>query len=147
MQIFQNVIYFQIQSFYDVSMTSEWRQNRYFSRPCNFAIFECRNSEFGTLGYFDMFIKVSVFRKYYFICWYFIAETVPDTNDVRMTSSEIIHFILVTRTDHRVTRKWKLLSISDLFLVYPNNEIRTPKFHKFDILWRQCDVMKHLLLL
>ena len=64
MQIFQNVIYFQIQSFYNVSMTSY----RYFSKPCNFAIFEGRSSEFGKLGYFDMFIKVLVFHKYYFIC-------------------------------------------------------------------------------
>ena len=29
--------------------------------PCNFAIFEGRSSEFGNLGYFDKFIKVSVF--------------------------------------------------------------------------------------
>ena len=56
MQIFQKGLYFQILSFYDVSMT------------CNFAIFEGRSSEFGKLGYFDMFIKVSVFHKYYFIC-------------------------------------------------------------------------------
>ena len=47
MQIFQEVIYFQIQSFYDVSR----RHNRYFSRPCNFAIFEGRSSEFCKLGY------------------------------------------------------------------------------------------------
>ena len=51
MQIFQKVIYFQIQSFYD-----------------DFAIFESRSSEFGKLADFDMFIKVSVFHKYYFIC-------------------------------------------------------------------------------
>ena len=60
MQIFQKVIYFQIQSFYDVS-------NKYFSRPCNFAIFEDISSEFGKLGYFEMFIKISEFHKYYFI--------------------------------------------------------------------------------
>ena len=40
-----------------------WRQyyvhNRYFSKPCNFEIFEGRSLEFGKLGYFDMFIKVS----------------------------------------------------------------------------------------
>ena len=64
MQIFQKVIYFQIQRFYDVSI----RHNRYFSRHCNFAIFEGRSSEFGKLGYFDMFIKVSAFHKYYLIC-------------------------------------------------------------------------------
>ena len=29
-----------------------------------------------------MFIKVSVFHKYYFIYWYFIAENVFDTNDI-----------------------------------------------------------------
>ena len=51
-----------------------------------------------------------------------------------MMSLEGTHFILATRTDHRVTRKWKLLSSSDLFLLYPNNEIRTPKCCKFDIL-------------
>ena len=28
------------------------------------------------------------FHKYYFIYWYFIAETVFGTNDVRMTSLE-----------------------------------------------------------
>ena len=43
------------------------RHNRYFSRPCNFAIFEGKSSEFGKLRYFDMFIKVSVFHNYYFI--------------------------------------------------------------------------------
>ena len=64
----------QIQSFYDVS--------KYFSRPCNFAIFEGISSKFGNLGYFDMFIKVSVFHKYYFIYWYFIAKNVFCTNDV-----------------------------------------------------------------
>ena len=53
--------------------------------PCNFAIFEGRSSEFAKLAYFDMFIKVSVFHKYYFIYWYFIAENAFDTNDVRMT--------------------------------------------------------------
>ena len=41
--------------------------NRYFPRPCNFAIFEDRSSEFGKLGYFDMFVKGSVFHKGYFI--------------------------------------------------------------------------------
>ena len=40
-----------------------------------------------------MFIKVSEFRKYYFIYWYFIAENVFDTNDVRMTSLGSTHFI------------------------------------------------------
>ena len=39
--------------------------NRYFSRPCN--IFEGISSKFGKLGYFDMFIKVSVYHKYCFI--------------------------------------------------------------------------------
>ena len=52
------------------------------------------------------------------------------TNDVIMTSLEGTHFILAMRTDHRV----KLLSFSDLFLVYPNNEINTPKSGKFDVL-------------
>ena len=61
--------------------------------PCNFAIFEVRSSEFGMLGYFDMFIKVSVFHKYYFISWYFIAETVFDINDVILTSLEGTHVI------------------------------------------------------
>ena len=94
-----------------------------------------------------MFIKVSVFHKYCFIYQYFIAENVFDTNDVIMTSLEGTQFILAMRTDHRVSKKCKLLSISDLFLVYPNNEIKTPKNRKFDILWRNCDVIKHLLLL
>ena len=40
------------------------------------------SSEFGKLGYFDMFIKVSEFDKYYFIYRYFVAENVVDTNDV-----------------------------------------------------------------
>ena len=61
-----------------------------------------------------------------------MAETVFDTNDIILASLEGTHFILATRTDHRVTGMWKLLSISDLFLVYPNNEIRTPKCHKFE---------------
>ena len=39
-----------------------------FSKPCNFAIFEGRSSEFGKLGRLDMLIKVSAFHKYYFIC-------------------------------------------------------------------------------
>ena len=61
MQVFQKVKFI-------ASMTSVLRHNRYFSMSCNFAIFEGRRSEFGKLGYFDMFIKVSVFHKYYFIC-------------------------------------------------------------------------------
>ena len=56
------------------------------------------------------------------------------TNDVSMKSLEVTHFILDLGTDHRVSRKRKLLSISDLFLVYPNNEIKTPKSCKFDVL-------------
>ena len=51
-----------------------------------------------------------------------------------MTSLEVTHFILALGTDHRLSRKGKLLSISDLFLVYPNNEIKTPKSCKFDVL-------------
>ena len=35
--------------------------------PCNIAIFEDRRSEFDKLVYFDMFMKESVFHKYYFI--------------------------------------------------------------------------------
>ena len=58
MQLFQKVIYFQIESFYDVS-------SMYFPRPCNFAIFEGITSEFGKVGYFDMLIKFSVFHKYF----------------------------------------------------------------------------------
>ena len=45
------------------------------------------------MGYFDILIKFSVFHKYSFICWYFIAENVFDPNDVRMTSLEGTHFI------------------------------------------------------
>ena len=59
------------------------------------------SSEFGKLGYFDMFIKVSVFHKYYFIYRYFRAETVFDTDEVRMTSLEGTNFIF----SYRVTRK------------------------------------------
>ena len=40
-----------------------------------------------------MFIKVSVFHKYSFIYWYFIAENVFDTNDVIMTSLVGTQFI------------------------------------------------------
>ena len=71
-----------------------------------------------------MFFNVSL--KYYFICWYFIPETVFYTSDVRMTSLKGTHLILASRTDHMVTRKGNLLSIFNLFLAYPNNEIRTP---------------------
>ena len=60
-----------------------------FSRP----IFEGISSKFGKLGYFDIFIKVSVFHKYCFIYWYFIAENVFNTNDVIMTSLEGTHLI------------------------------------------------------
>ena len=56
MRIFQKVIYFQTQSFYDVS-----RHNRYFSRQCNLAIFEGRNSEFGKLGYLTCSLKFQYF--------------------------------------------------------------------------------------
>ena len=56
MQIFQNVI---IQSLYDVST----RHNRYFSRPCNFAIFETRSSEFGKLGILTCSLKFQYFRS------------------------------------------------------------------------------------
>ena len=45
MQIFQKVIY------------SKFKAS---SRPCNFAIFEGISSEFGKVGYFDMFIEVCV---------------------------------------------------------------------------------------
>ena len=38
--------------------------------------------------------------------------------------TEQVILFLATKTDHRVTRKWKLLSFSDLFLVFPSNEIR-----------------------
>ena len=48
MQIFQKVIYFQTESFYDVS-------------------FEGISSEFGKVVYFDMFIKFPIFHKYCFI--------------------------------------------------------------------------------
>ena len=44
-----------------------------------------------------------------------------------MTSLEVTHFILALKTDHRVSR-------TDLFLVYLNNEIKTPKNCKFDAL-------------
>ena len=117
-QIFQKIIGFLIQSFHDVIIGI-------FQGPVT--IFEGISSKFGKLGCFDMSIKVSVFHKHSFIYWYFIAENVFDTNDVIMTSLEGTQFILAMGTDHRVSRKWKLLSISDLFLVYPNNEIKTPK--------------------
>ena len=96
MQIFQKVIYFQIQSSYDIIIGIS---QGLVTLP--FLKVEAQN----LVGYLDMFIKVSVFHKYYFICWYVIAETVFDTNDVIMTSLKGTHFILATRTDHRVTRK------------------------------------------
>ena len=40
-----------------------------------------------------MFIKVSVYNKYCFIYWYFIAENVFDTNDVIITSLKGTYFI------------------------------------------------------
>ena len=61
----------------------------------------------------------------------------PQQNDViRRYTGQVILFILflATKTDHRVTRKGKLLSFSDLLLFFANNEIRTPKFRKFDTL-------------
>ena len=65
-----------------------------------------------------------------------------------MTSQlEGTYLFLAVKTDHRVSRKLKLLSNSDLFLVYPNNEIRTSKSKRFDILGHHCDIIKHLLLL
>ena len=140
MQIFQKLY----NSKFKASMMSVWCHNGYFSRPCNF--FEGISSQFGNLGHFDMFIKVSVFHKHCFVYWYFIAENVFYTNDdVIMTSLEVTHFILALETDQRLFRKWKLLSISDLFLAYPNNEIKTPKSCKFDVSWRHCDVIKHFL--
>ena len=48
--------------------SSNLASSMYFSRPCNFAIFEGISSEFGKMGYFDMLIKFSVFHKYSFIC-------------------------------------------------------------------------------
>ena len=68
----------------------------YFSRPCNFAIFEGISSEFGKMGYFDMLIKFSVFHKYSFICWYFIAENVFDQVQI---------LFIAMKTDHRMFRK------------------------------------------
>ena len=89
MQIFKKLYI----SKFKASVMSIWHHNRYFSRPCNFAIFEDISSEFGRLGYFDTFTTVSEFHKYYFIYWYFIAENVFDTNDVRITSLESTCFI------------------------------------------------------
>ena len=51
-----------------------------------------------------------------------------------MTSLEVTNFILALRTDHKLSKKSKLLSISDLFLVYPNSEVKTPKSCTFDVL-------------
>ena len=57
----------------------------------------------------------------------------PQQNDViRRYTEQVILLILFlsTETDNRGTRKWKLLSFSDLQLFYANNKIRTPKFRK-----------------
>ena len=84
--------------------------NRYFSRPHNFAIFEGINSKFGKLGYFDMFIKVSVFHKY---CnFYDFSQTEPEQNDVIRRYTEQVSLLILflsTETDYRMTRKLKLL--------------------------------------
>ena len=61
MQIFHKVIYFQIQSFYNIIIGI-------FQGPVTLPFFEGICSEFGKVGYFDMLIKFSVFHKYYFIC-------------------------------------------------------------------------------
>ena len=46
-------------------MTSLWCHNRYFPRPCNFAIFEDRSSEFGRLGYFDVLSRKIAISQYF----------------------------------------------------------------------------------
>ena len=74
----------------------------------------------------------------------------PHQNDViRRYTEQVILFILflATKTDHRVTRKWKLLSFSDLLLFMQIMRSEPENFANFDILWRQCDFIKHLLLL
>ena len=44
-----------------------------------------------------MFMKGSVFQKYYLIYLYFIAETVFDTNDIiRGYTEEVILFLAMT---------------------------------------------------
>ena len=58
-----------------------------------------------------------------------------------MMSLEVTHFLLALGTDHRVSRKWKLLSVSDLFLVYPHNETKLQKVANLTF----YDVIKHLL--
>ena len=59
-------------------------------------------------------LTCSVFHKYYFICRYFIAETVFDNNDIRMTPLERTHLFLDARTDHRVTKSENCIQ----FLIY-----------------------------
>ena len=49
--------------------------------------------------------------------FYDFSQTYPQKNDViRRYTKQVILFTLFvfTETDHRVTRKWKLLSFSDL---------------------------------
>ena len=65
----------------------------YFSRPCNFAIFEGLSSEFDKVGYFDMLIKFQ-----YFINIISFADTLQlkmslTLMTIRMTSLEGTHFI------------------------------------------------------
>ena len=61
MQIFKKVICFQIQSFYDVIIGI-------FQGPVILPFLKVEAQTLVNWGYFDMFIKVSAFHKYYFIC-------------------------------------------------------------------------------
>ena len=61
MQIFQKVMYFQIQSFYDVIIGI-------IQGPVTLLFLTVEAQNLAKLGYFDMFSKASVLHKYCFIC-------------------------------------------------------------------------------
>ena len=67
----------------------------------------------------QMMIKIE-----YFCTFNDFSEKYSQQNDViRRYTEQVILFILflATKTDNKVTKKWKQLSFSDLCLVYPYN--------------------------
>ena len=87
------------------------------------------------MGYFDLFSSKMLFVFKFKACMDVTMTLYWELqNDCIRRYTEQLILFLAKRTDHRVTRKCKLLSFSDLYVVYPNNDIRTPKSCKYGIL-------------
>ena len=68
----------------------------------------------------QMRIKIAQYSKFHDF-----SQKYSQQNDVIRRYTILFILFLATKTDHKVTRKRKLLSFSDSFLFYSNKEIRT----------------------